>query len=49
MQQFAPRSEGYQPLRGSQKEPVRWAGSPTCSLLAFPQGSNWRSKVKSQN
>ena len=27
--------------RGTEK-PVRWAGSPTCSLLAFPQGSNWR-------
>jgi hypothetical protein len=22
-------------------EPVRWAGSPTCSPQAFPQGSNW--------
>ncbi|MBW4425082.1 MAG: hypothetical protein KME50_11675 [Nostoc desertorum CM1-VF14] len=40
---------GTIPQRGSQKEPVRWAALPTCqaTLLAFPHGSNWRSKFKS--
>ncbi|MFN6526588.1 hypothetical protein [Nostoc sp. ChiSLP03a] len=31
--------------RGAEK-PVRSCGSPTCSLLAFPQGSNWRDTEK---
>ncbi|WP_334738159.1 hypothetical protein [Nostoc sp.] len=42
------------PQGGSQKEPVRWAAVPTCTLTgkqATRSGdhrrSNWRSKVKS--